>query len=124
MYAVSFTTLATWPISIFSCGVDSVFEFQLLRSTGCQPDELPPLKSIGQLHEIKDNRSAVNRAANVFYFLFCLALSTLNEYRWLIYISEIQIPFWDYLAMHKRVRCQNDHNIPSSLPVFKGLKGN
>ena len=41
MYAVSFTVLVIWLISVLFLGVDPVFEFYLLKSTGCQPDGLP-----------------------------------------------------------------------------------
>lgn len=87
MYVLSFTTLGIWLISVLSLGVDPVFEFCLLKCTGCQPDgPLPPTPPtfIRQLPKIKDTCSSVNMLANFFYFLFCLAFEwTLVAYIYL-----------------------------------------
>lgn len=81
VYAVSFTTLTIWLISVFFFPVGwTLSEFYLLKSTGCQPDELLPLKLISQLHEIKDTHSSVNRLAN---FLFSILLSTWHS-EWIL----------------------------------------
>lgn len=60
------TTLGIWLISVFSCGVDPVFEFCLLKSTGCEPDG-PPLT----LKHARPAQSAPLEGRNLFCLFLC-----------------------------------------------------